>query len=253
MDDRLVDVERISRAYAELGLAVAFTDGIEGAAAKRITGSWERTRPSSNGDFVASLMAQRCQTRNPAIVVGASGLIGVDIDGPAGRELFAEMFGRMPWTVTVLTGKGHHLYFRPPEDAPALAVFEFSETGVRSWREKYFIAPPALHPSGRVYRFLAGRAPWETEPAVMAPETLAAMLAAVATSRRTDNGDGPPGEPILEGERNEHLFSRWRRHAPARDDRAGDPRGADGHQRGPLPAAASRRRGCQDRPLGLCL
>jgi hypothetical protein len=46
----------------------------------------------------------------------------------------------------------------------------------------YFIVPPSLHPSGAVYRFVPGRAPWEIEIAELPLEAYMRLLAA-ATAR----------------------------------------------------------------------
>lgn len=84
---RLEDLDQIGRSYGEHGLAVAFTDGVEGDAAKRIRSSWNRTPRLAGPEFAAGLMARR-EKRNPAIVLGASGLLGVDLDGPEGLDRF---------------------------------------------------------------------------------------------------------------------------------------------------------------------
>ena len=85
-----------------------------------------------------------------------SGVWVLDIDGQEGeatlRALEAE-HGALPPTIETITGKGRHLYFRWPtgneirnsqlrEDVPGL-----------DWRGSggFVLAPPSIHPSGRVY------------------------------------------------------------------------------------------------------
>ncbi len=98
-----------------------------------------------------------------------SGLVGIDIDGPEGvahaRRLVPE---GLPATVTVETGKelGYHLWYAAPERACS-AFVELGPEGVTAKTNQYVVAPPATHPSGRVYRFADGRAPWEHELSTM--------------------------------------------------------------------------------------
>jgi len=204
--DRLADLDRIARAYGELSLAVGFTDGVEGDAAKRITGSWNRTKPLTDAGFAAGLMA-RCEKHNPAIVLGASGLIGIDIDGREGLELFVKIAGTLPRTVTVTTGKGAHLWFRPPPGVNGVAAIEFGANGVTLKKEGYFIAPPGLHPSGAVYQFREDRAPWEVSIAELPVEALEEMRHAAGAHRKAGGARGTPGEPIREGGRRTALCS----------------------------------------------
>ena len=204
---RLADVERIAREYGRLRLAVAFTDGIEGEAAKRITGSWNRTDPLPGEKFAAGYVSARCKSKNPAIVLAPSGLLGIDIDGPEGAARFAEVVGDLPTTVTVDTGKGTHLYFRPPEGVRGVAGVEFGkEGGITPSAGRYFVCPPAQHKDGGVYRFREGRAPWDVEIAGLPRETLDAILRAAGTSRKEATA-AEPGAAIPEGRRNEALFT----------------------------------------------
>ena len=98
-----------------------------------------------------------------------SGLVGVDVDGPEGVELLRLLVPEgMPRTVAVETGKdaGYHLWYLAPDGARS-AFVELGPEGVTAKANQYLVAPPALHPSGRVYRFADGRAPWELELAVL--------------------------------------------------------------------------------------
>src|SRR4051794_36008649 len=107
-------LERHGRAYGELGLAVAFTDGIEGDDAKRVSRKgWNQTQGLADGPYGAALLAGRGLQRNPVVVLGASRLVGIDIDGSEGAQLVRNIVReRLPRTVTVETGKGWHLWYR---------------------------------------------------------------------------------------------------------------------------------------------
>ena len=127
--------------------------------------------------------------RNPAIVLGASRRIGLDIDGDEGYRLLREVAGRLVRTITVKTGTGAHLYYDPPPGSIAHpAVFEFGPNGVTARSNAYLVAPPAVHPSGRIYRFQEGCGPGEIEIAALPMEALEAMLR--AAGRRSRSLDG---------------------------------------------------------------
>lgn len=106
--------------------------------------------------------------RNPTthhsigVVCGAvSGkLVVIDLDGfDAVREFYVQFPKASGLTLTVMTGsgKGAHLYFRVDKIPvninvrTALGGFEIRGNG------QYVIAPPSLHPSGKVYKTIALR------------------------------------------------------------------------------------------------
>lgn len=227
--DRLADLERHGRAYGELHLALAFTDGIGGDDAKRITRKgWPATTQLADGDFGAALFKGRGENRNPAVVLGASGLIGVDVDGPEGVTLLLELLRlqRLPRTVTVTTGKGYHCWFRPPAAAVA-AKIELGPEGLEIAKDGYLVCPPALHPSGRIYRFAEGRAPWDIAPAELPRELLDVFL---AHAKRDRVGAIASTGPITEGGRHRVgaeeesivaalLIENERRCTPPKDER----------------------------------
>ena len=134
---------------------------------------------------------------NIGVPTGAdgSGLIVVDVDGPAGEEALTR-YGPIPPTPTVLTGKGRHIYFAHPGDGR-----EIRNSGGRGQRKLgdlldsrgdggYVVVPPSLHASGRRYRWDRenGQTPGEMRPQRL-PEPILARLMAE---------DG--GAPALDGE-----------------------------------------------------
>ena len=199
-------LERHGRAYGALRLAVAFTAGLEGDDAKRVTfRGWDTTRPLADPEQGAAIVRHRGETRNPAIVLRPSGLVGVDVDGPEGVELLRRLAPEgLPRTVAAQTGKldGFHLYYRAPDGA-RVAFVELGPEGVTAKRNQYLVAPPALHPSGSVYRFAEGRAPWELELAAL-PLVLLERLERAAHGER--QRQAVTVGPIAAGGRHDHLL-----------------------------------------------
>jgi hypothetical protein len=198
---RIELLERYGRVYGELGLAVAFTDGIEGDDAKRVTRKgWNQTPRLADGPFGAALLAGRGLQRNPVVVLGASGLIGIDIDGPEGAQLLRNLRSeRLPRTVTVETGKGWHLWYRRPEGLEGAAKIELGPEGLEVAKDGYLVAPPALHPSGHVYAFASGREPWNLPLAELSAEPF------LAHAKRSRTAEIASHEPSTAGGRHRRL------------------------------------------------
>ena len=94
-------------------------------------------------------MMQRATSRNPVVVLAASGLIGIDVDGPEGVRLLRELHPEpMPRTITVETGKGWHLWYRQPAGGCGGAKIELGPEGVEVAKDGYLCCPPSVHPSG---------------------------------------------------------------------------------------------------------
>lgn len=110
------------------------------------------------------------------IAILCTELVIVDIDGPAGRESLREWqreHGELPRTVTAITARGRHYYFRVPPDA-GLRSRSHVMPGVDVKVGKAMIlAPPTKHKSGKPYRWL--RSPLDHEIAD-APESLFNLL-----------------------------------------------------------------------------
>ena len=105
---------------------------------------------------------------NIAIVTGqVSGVFVVDVDGESGRKTLEELqknYGKLPETVSAITGRGIHLYFRYPDSCPDISNLSGSSvhgevlTGIDvRGNGGYVVAPPSLHPKGDYYR-------WERSP-----------------------------------------------------------------------------------------
>lgn len=120
--------------------------------------------------------ARRNPTANPAMASGPeSGVLALDVDGNpeellGGREL--------PRTVTQRTGGGgcQFLYTFPALLAGARTTRTRILPGVDTrGAGGYIVVPPAIHPSGRRYTWLPGRAPGEI-PLAAPPEWLVEAL-----------------------------------------------------------------------------
>lgn len=125
-----------------------------------------------------------------ALVCGAvSGLVVVDCDPRNGDGLHA-LAHRLPPTPTVETGGGgHHYYFALPPGERIPKVPELLPGVDLQAEAACVIAPPSVHPSGRVYRWLPGRAlgevPLAPLPAVIR-QLVALYRAPEAVERPTD-------------------------------------------------------------------
>ena len=203
--DRRDLLERHGRAYGELGLAIAFTDGVEGDSAKVARG-WKQAKPLPDPEFAAGYLAGRGARRNPVVTLAASNLIGVDIDGEDGRRRSEELVPRgWPITVTVRSGRagvGLHLWYRAPAGAGPMKV-ELSGDGIEVSKDGYLVAPPAVHASGAVYAFVEGRAPWDIAIATL-PTAIVDSIA--LTHRSLDELERRDDDtPLLPGARHRHL------------------------------------------------
>jgi Bifunctional DNA primase/polymerase, N-terminal/Primase C terminal 1 (PriCT-1) len=100
-----------------------------------------------------------------------SGIFVVDVDSHAAELKLAKLedqHGRLPPTVEVITARGRHIYFRYPSDHTIHNTASKVAPGVDTKGQGgYVLAPPSVHPSGRVYAWsvdgadtLAAAPPW---------------------------------------------------------------------------------------------
>jgi hypothetical protein len=201
--------ERAALAYAARGWSVVVVE----PRGKRPIVRWEEFQRRRPGEQELRKWLRRHPDANLAIVTGAvSGLVVLDVDprhgGVASLARWERDHGALPRTVEVRTGGGgRHLYFAHPGGevrnrvglAPGLDLR--GDGGV-------VVAPPSLHPSGRRYRWVRGRAPDDGPPARL-PDWLLEIA----------RGEGPVpdplhrewrhrvGETVPEGERNDAVAS----------------------------------------------
>lgn len=136
---------------------------------------------------------RRWPTANVGIACG-QGLLVVDLDPRAGSDFsWPELVGERevpPGPEVQTGGGGRHLYFAGEGRGGQLAPgVELKGAG------GYVVAPPSVHPSGRRYVWVIGRAPGEVELPPL-PEWLRPQRAPA---------DRPVGEKITQGQRNNTL------------------------------------------------
>jgi hypothetical protein len=213
--DRREQLERYGRLYGELRLAIAWTmtnvasDPDDKRPKTVTTKGWQHTRPLSDGGFGAGVFARGLK-HNPVVVLRPSGLIGIECDTEEGLARIDAL--GLPETVTVCSSLPYkrHLWLRPSPELEQLPVvaFRFETAGLSADSERYLLCPPALHPSGAAYRFLADRAPDEIEIATMPVEAYQQLVAEHAREhgdqRETLAHD--PDAKIREGRRRETIF-----------------------------------------------
>ncbi len=123
-----------------------------------------------------------------------SGLVVIDVDGGAGREAAMKLGLFTQPTLTAVTPRGWHLYFRHPDFAVSNKPLA-PGVDVRG-DEGYVVVPPSVHPSGTAYR-------WVKDATLdLAPDIVELLR----------NGAGPHAatplpERIPETQRNTTLFS----------------------------------------------
>jgi AAA domain/Bifunctional DNA primase/polymerase, N-terminal/Primase C terminal 1 (PriCT-1) len=208
MDDARPDelLEECGRIASRLRLALAWSDGIQGAAAKACSrggaDAWKRAQPiPENEDAAAAYFKRRARRRNPAVVAGASGLVLAEADGELGALLERSGLPAPPPTIAVRSARGRHLYFRPPAGKPPLKV-QFAEDGITASSDGYLIGAGALHPTGWVYRYENG-----AQALAKLPTELYELI--VRLGQETDARTWHKlenGEPIPKGSRDHALF-----------------------------------------------
>jgi AAA domain/Bifunctional DNA primase/polymerase, N-terminal/Primase C terminal 1 (PriCT-1) len=170
-NDRAALLERYGAWFGERRCAIAWTETnrAENPDDKRPkvvrTRDHQHTRPLADGPSGAAQFKTRGMKRNPALELRSSNLVGLECDSE--QDLAAIGALALPDTVTVRSSQPYkrHFYFRPPPELETLPFVAFRfETGVvNADRERYFLVPPSLHPSGATYAFLPGHGPGELE------------------------------------------------------------------------------------------
>jgi hypothetical protein len=119
-----------------------------------------------------------------------SGIWVLDVDGPDGDDSLAALVrknGGLPSTVVAKTGKGRHFYFSYDSVEIRNSAGKLGRGLDTRGDGGYVLAPPSVHPSGAVYRWVDGHAPWERKIAE-APVWLIDLLSA---SRPKKNETAP--------------------------------------------------------------
>jgi hypothetical protein len=201
-------LEECGRIAGRLGLAIAWTDSINGAGAKAVTGSgsasWKNAKQlPAEPQAAAAFFKTRARKRNPAVVASRSRLVLVESDDGDLDEL-CERHGLppLPASVRVRSRRGVHAYGKPPNGYRGPLKIQLSPDGVIASSDGYLIAAGALHPTGHVYAYEGGvdeitvlARGWLEEAAMLGREARAWADRALAE-----------GDEIPKGQRNETLF-----------------------------------------------
>jgi hypothetical protein len=219
------DVFPAVRDYQDRGWSVIPT----ARATKRPLVAWREFQDRRPGEEEARAWWRRHPDAGVGIVCGrVSRLVVLDVDPRNGGDVTG-VARALPPTPTVETGGGgRHFYFALPPGVripkvPALLA------GVDLQGEaSYVIAPPSVHSSGRVYRWLGGR---ELDGLALAPlpPVIRHLLALAAHPRRASVGSGR-GRALHESLRSldgilarlhrvRRVGRQWRAACPAHDDR----------------------------------
>lgn len=210
-DGRAQLLAEYGRFYGEEHLAVTFTAGLAGEHAKRVVSKgWDKTQPLSDGDYGEAYVSGRGLTKNPAVVLRPSNLIVLECDTEG--DLVRIQGLSLPSTVTVRSSAEYkrHFWFRPPHELEALpyVAFRFESGRVTADSGRYFLCPPAIHPSGRMYSFLTERGPGEADIAEL-PEDTYRDLSQIARQEDSEVREEiaiDPEAKIKAGKRREMIF-----------------------------------------------
>ncbi len=187
-----------------------------GSPGKVPVGPWKVYQEKAADESTIRHCWARQRNGNVGLALGpASGLVGVDIDGPdAEKELATLSGGDLPATLEFTSGKGRRLLYAIPEGV----TLRTTHQDVKEKRPLSFLAqgsqtvmPPSRHASGRRYEWVEGRGPGDIE-AAPAPAWLVTHLradepAGPRPSRRRPAAALGDGEKIPAGRRNIILAS----------------------------------------------
>jgi hypothetical protein len=205
-----------------LGLAYAWTDGLNGRAAKECSRSgsagWKHAQPlPQQREAAIAFFVTRARKRNPVVAASANGLVLVEIDlnvaddaYPPLHEVKPRIAGllrrlelRFPSTVVVRSRRGLHFYLRPAPGSPPtkIQISEEDDT-VTASTDGYTVGAPGLHElPAVVYEYVSNGAIAELPAATYRRlEELGGDAHAEVRRRFAD------GEPIRKGDRDTAVF-----------------------------------------------
>jgi DNA-binding transcriptional ArsR family regulator len=202
-------LDRLAAFYAEERLAIVWTVANTGDDAKRVvTTGWQHAQPLPDADFALAMFRGRIERANPAVVLRASNLVGLECDSEDDLATI-EALG-LPLTVTVQSSQPYkrHYWFRPPAELETIPVvaFRFESDRVTEDVGRYFLIPPAMHPSGMPYRFLHD--PADVDIAELPVQTYKELRKAAAQTEKEERQEleHNPEAKIRAGKRRESIF-----------------------------------------------
>jgi hypothetical protein len=152
-------LEECGSAGWRLGLAFAWSDGLEGEAAKccsrKGSAGWTNgERLPAREDAAVAFFKTRARKRNPLVVASRSNLVLVEFDGDLAELCAKYGLWDLPGTVQVQSRRGRHLYYRPPASQPPMKV-QVDQTGVIVSRDGYLVGAGGLHPTRLAYEYVS--------------------------------------------------------------------------------------------------
>jgi hypothetical protein len=134
------------------------------------------------------------RNRNLGIATGWRSRIWVlDVDVPADLDKLIRQYGELPATMSVTTNRGHHLYFRYPNDGRVPSRNKLAGLGLDVKSDNGFVVGPgSLHESGRRYRLV--RVP----PLHYAPQWLVELTREGARPKSATTFVIPEGVPPMD-------------------------------------------------------
>lgn len=183
-------------AYAELGMAIIPLCGPRHRCNSpgkvpvdlqtgRHQDGWQARGVPTTEEIDTWLSLPLARRANLGCIMGtASGLIGVDVDGPEGEEALRRLSsGDLPptWEYRTSPGRRRLVYALPkgvaiPSSKPGPQLEVLSDG-------RQMVLPPSVHPAGHRYTWVPGRDPWTFGPAAPAPEWLLTMSKTAAPKR----------------------------------------------------------------------
>jgi hypothetical protein len=157
------------------------------AGEKRPCVRWKEFQGRAAGEDELEAWFRRWPDAGLALVLGpVSGVLAVDVDGPAAHAALVGRLGGEPAAPKTLSGSRkpgrYHLLFADPGFATkAKATPWHGELEFRG-RGGLVVLPPSAHPSGHRYEWAVGRSP-DDLPLPPLPELLRAALAPADTTR----------------------------------------------------------------------
>ena len=194
---RVIPVNSISDGHCSCGQTTCDSPGKH-----PLISNW--TQDASADPAVLRRWFDQYPAANIAILTGeGSGVFVLDVDGSTGEmslEDLEEGHGSLAETLTCMTGRGRHLYFRYPGRHVKISASVLGEGLDVRGDGGSAILPPSRHVNGAVYH-------WQDEdrPVAEAPPWLIDLVcrtSAVAVGSIA----GEPGEPIPEGKRHRTLI-----------------------------------------------
>lgn len=184
--------------------AILWTVGNSGEDAKRPRGhGWQETPPlSGEPGALAGQFAENIQRRNPMVVTGTSGLVGIDCDDEPGLAAFLAL--HFPETLWVQTSAPYkrHVYYGAPSVCPH-HYFEFAGGVVKAKQTQALVLPPGRHPSGVEYAYRNGVG---IEPLSLELYQRLLQLAGAREQEQRERLQNDPEAKVTPGNRRDTIF-----------------------------------------------